>query len=55
MIALLWVVLAALASHLKSRCQLEVQDVTLRHQVVVLRRQMHGQVRLANLDRLVLA
>jgi hypothetical protein len=54
MIALLWLIVAALASPLKSKCQLEVENVALRHQVMVLRRQARGRMRLTNLDRLFL-
>jgi hypothetical protein len=55
MIALLWLLLAILASPFKSKCQLEAENVALPHQMVVLRRQMHGRVRLLNLDRPVLS
>ena len=54
MIALLWLLLSTLASPFKSKCQLEAENVALRHQVVVLRRQVSGRVRLTSLDRLVL-
>lgn len=54
MIALLWLLLSIQASLFKSKCQLEAENVALRHQVVVLRRQMRGRVRLRNRDRLVL-
>ena len=54
MIALLWLLWAILASPFKSKCELEAENVALRHQVVVLRRQVRGRVRLTNLDRLVL-
>ena len=54
MIALLWVIWAILASPFKSKWQLEVENVALRHQLIVLRRQVRGRVRLTNLDRLVL-
>jgi transposase InsO family protein len=43
-----------LASPLKSKRQLEVENVALRHQVVVLRREVRGRVRLTNFDRLFL-
>jgi hypothetical protein len=35
MIALLWLVTASLASPFKSKCQLELENVALRHQVMV--------------------
>jgi hypothetical protein len=54
MIVLLWLLLAILASPFKSKCQLEVENVALRHQVVVLRRQVRGRVRLTNIDQLFL-
>jgi hypothetical protein len=52
MIALLWLVLAALASPFKSKGQLAAENMAPRHQVMVLRRQARGRVRLTNLDRL---
>jgi hypothetical protein len=54
MIALLWLFLAILASPFKSKCQLEAENVALRHQVVVLRRRVRGRVQLTNFDRLFL-
>ena len=51
MIALLWLFLAILASPFKSKCQLEAENVALRHQVVVLQRQARGRIGLTNLDR----
>ncbi|MEJ2375730.1 MAG: hypothetical protein P8Y71_10025 [Pseudolabrys sp.] len=54
MIALLWLVLAALGSRFKSKGQLEAESIALRHQVMVLRRQARGRIRLTNLDRLFL-
>jgi len=54
MIALLWLLWAILASPFKSKRQLEAENVLLRHQLIVLRRQVRGRVRLTNLDRLVL-
>src|SRR5271155_2593690 len=51
MIALLWFVLAILASPFKSKSWLEAENVALRHQLVVLRRQVRGRVRLSNNDR----
>ena len=54
MIPLLWLLLAILASPFKSKRQLEAENVALRHQVVVLRRQVRGRVGLTNFDRLFL-
>jgi hypothetical protein len=54
MIALLWLVLGILASPFKSKCRLELENATLRHQVMVLRRQTRGRIRLTNPDRLFL-
>ena len=51
MIALLWFVLAILASPFKSKSWLEAENVALRHQLIVLRRQVRGRVRLSNNDR----
>jgi hypothetical protein len=42
MIALLWLLWSILASPIKSKCQLEAENVALRHQVIVLRRQVAG-------------
>jgi hypothetical protein len=55
MIPFLWLLLVILASPFKSKRQLEAENVALRHQVVVLRRQVRGRVRLTNFDRLFLA
>ena len=52
MIALLWFVLAILASPFKSKSRLEAENATLRRQLIVLRRKVHGRVRLTNNDRL---
>ena len=54
MIALLWLVTGILASPFKSKYRLEVENAALRHQVMVLRRQVRGRIRLTNLDRLFL-
>ncbi|MEJ2378328.1 MAG: hypothetical protein P8Y71_24065 [Pseudolabrys sp.] len=54
MIALLSLVLANLASPFKSKGQLAAENIALRHQVLVLRRQVRGKIRLTNLDRLFL-
>ena len=51
MIALIWFVLAALASPFKSKIRLEAENAALRHQVIVLRRKLCGRVRLTNHDR----
>ena len=51
MIALLWFVLAILVSPFKSKSWLEAENVALRHQLIVLRRQVRGRVRLRNNDR----
>ena len=51
MIALIWFVLAALASRFKSKIRLEAENAALRHQVIVLRRKLRGRVRLTNHDR----
>src|SRR6516164_11510854 len=52
MIALLWFVLAILASPFKSKRRLEAENAALRRQLIVLRRKVRGRVRLANNDRL---
>jgi hypothetical protein len=51
MIGLLWFVLAALGSPFKSKLRLEAENAVLRHQLIVLRRRLHGRVRLTNHDR----
>jgi hypothetical protein len=51
MIGLLWFVLAVLASSFKSRLRLEAENAVLRRQLIVLRRRLHGRVRLTNHDR----
>ena len=51
MIALLWFVLAILVSPFKSKSRLEAENVALRRQLIVLRRQVRGRVRLSNNDR----
>jgi hypothetical protein len=52
MIALLSFVLAVLVAPFGSKGRLEAQNAALRHQLIVLRRKMHGRVRLTNNDRL---
>jgi hypothetical protein len=52
MIGLLRFFLAVLASPFKSKLRLETENAVLRHQLNVLRRKLHGRVRLTNHDRL---
>jgi hypothetical protein len=52
MIALLCFVLAILASPFKLKSRLEAENAALRHQLIVLRRQERGRVRVTNNDRL---
>ncbi|TAI63486.1 integrase core domain-containing protein [Bradyrhizobium sp. Leo170] len=51
MIGLFCFVLAVLASPLKSKSRLEAENAALRHQLIVLRRQLHGRARLTSNDR----
>ena len=51
MIRLFCFVLAVLASPFKSKLRLEAENAVLRHQLIVLRRRLHGRVRLTNNDR----
>jgi hypothetical protein len=51
MIALIWLLLAVLASPFKSKLRLEAENAVLRHQLIVLRRRLHGRVRLTDHDR----
>ena len=51
MIGLLLFILAVLASPFKSKMRLEAENAVLRHQLIVLRRRLHGRVRLTNSDR----
>jgi len=51
MIGLFCFILAVLESPFKSRLRLEAENAVLRHQLNVLRRRLHGRVRLANQDR----
>jgi hypothetical protein len=51
MIGLLCFVLAILALPFKSKLRLEAENAMLRHQLTVLRRGLHGCVRLTNHDR----
>jgi hypothetical protein len=51
MIGLLCFVLAILASPFKSKLRLEAENAVLRQQLIVLKRRLHGRVRLTNNDR----
>jgi hypothetical protein len=51
MIALLCFVLAVLGVPFKSKSRLEAENAKLRHQLMVLRRKVHGRVGLTNNDR----
>jgi transposase InsO family protein len=51
MIRLLRFVLTVLASPFKSKLRLEAENAVLRHQLMLLRRRLHGRVRLTNHDR----
>src|SRR5258708_30098388 len=51
MIGLLCFVLTVLASPFKSKLRLRAENAVLRHQLNVLRRRLHGRVRLTNNDR----
>jgi transposase InsO family protein len=51
MCALLCFVLAVLTAPFKSKSRLEAENAALRHQLIVLRRKVHGRVRLPNSDR----
>ena len=52
MTGLLCFVLAVLVSPFKSKLRLEAENAVLRHQLIVLRRRLHGRIRLTNHDRL---
>jgi hypothetical protein len=51
MIVLLGAVLAVLALPLKPKSRLEAENAALRHQLIVLRRQVRGRARFRNGDR----
>src|SRR6266480_6115119 len=51
MIGLLCFALTVLASPFKSTLRLEAENAVLRHQLIVLRRRLHGRIRLTNNDR----
>src|ERR1700680_1853331 len=52
MIALLCFALAILASPFTSRSRLEAENAALRYQLIVLRRQVRGRIRITNNNRL---
>jgi len=52
MIALIRLLLALLASSLRSKAALEAENAALRQQIVVLRRKLRGRIMLSNGDRL---
>ncbi len=54
MLALIWIVVTGLALPFKSKGRLEAENAILRQQIIVLRRQVHGRVRLTNPDRAIL-
>src|SRR6476646_5240738 len=51
MIALIWFVLAVLASPFKSKSRLVAENAVVRHQLIVLRRKVRGRPQLTNTDR----
>ena len=51
MFGLFCFLLTVLASSFKSKRRLEAENAALRHQLIVLRRKVHGRVRLTNNDR----
>jgi len=51
MFGLFCFLLTVLASSFKSKSRLEAENAALRHQLIVLRRKVHGRVRLTNNDR----
>jgi hypothetical protein len=51
MLALLSFVLVVLTSPFKSKSRLEAENATLRHQLIILRRNVRGRVRPTNSDR----
>ena len=51
MVALLCFMFAILSSPFKSKIRLEAENTVLRHQLIVLRRQVRGRVRLTKNDR----
>ena len=51
MIGLLCLFLVLVTAPFKSKSRLEAENAALRHQLIVLRRKLHGRVRLTNNDR----
>ena len=51
MIGLFCFALAVLASPFKSKLRLEAENAVLRHQLIVLKRRLHGRVWLTDQDR----
>jgi hypothetical protein len=51
MIALIWFVLAVLASPFKSKSRLQAENAVLRHQLIVLQRRVRGRAQATNNDR----
>jgi len=51
MVALMCFVLAVLALTFKSKSRLEAENAALRHQLIVLRREVRGRAQLSNNDR----
>src|SRR5258705_9977496 len=51
MIGLLCFALAVLASPFKSKLRLQSENAVLRHQLIVLKRRLHGHVRFTKNDR----
>ena len=51
MIALIFFVLAVVATPFKSKGRLEAENAVLRHQLIVLRRKVRGRAQLTNNDR----
>ena len=51
MFGLFCFLLSVLASPFKSKSRLEAENAALQHQLIVLRRKVHGRVRLTNNDR----
>src|SRR6266403_4911998 len=52
MIALIFLLLNLAAALFKPKSRLEAENAALRHQLIVLQRQVRGRVRFANSDRL---